>query len=88
MQDKPLELWYWIIPGDAYPFRRLKSTWLMTEEEAWQRYGGEAEKVENSLEIRVIGPHPTAPLYRPSQSAHSGHTGTSAWTTSNASNQH
>jgi hypothetical protein len=69
MPDKPLELWYWIIPGDAYPFKRHRSTWLMTEEEAWRRYGSEAEKVDDSLEIRVVGKHSIPPRYRTDQPA-------------------
>jgi hypothetical protein len=54
MPDQPLELWYWIIPGDAYPFTPRQSTWRMTEEEASRRYGMAAEKVEGSLEIRLV----------------------------------
>jgi hypothetical protein len=54
MSDDRLELWYWIIPSDAYPFKRHKSTWRMTEEEASLRYGSAAEKVEESREVRRL----------------------------------
>ena len=45
-----LRLWYWIVP--CLDGKRRRSTWRMTEEDARQRYGDAAEKVEASLEVR------------------------------------
>lgn len=61
----PLELWYWIIPSDAYPFSRQKSTWRMTEEEASLRYGTAAEKVDGSCVIRHLTWHGGATPQQP-----------------------
>jgi hypothetical protein len=47
------EYWFWIIPGETYPIKRLKSTWRMNEEDARSRYGEAAKKVEDSLEVRT-----------------------------------
>lgn len=49
-----LKLWFWTITSDTYPFRRIKTTWRMTEEDARARHGGAAEKVESTLEIRTV----------------------------------
>lgn len=51
-----IHLWYWVIPPDTYNPKRRKSTWRMTEEDARERYGDAAEKVEGTLEIRQSTP--------------------------------
>lgn len=51
MDDKPIESWFWNVPGSTWPFKRIKSTWRMTEATARERYGDAAEKVEGSLEV-------------------------------------
>lgn len=46
------ELWLWTITGTTWPFKRHKTRFRMTEEDARQRHGDDAQKVEGSLEIR------------------------------------
>ncbi len=46
-----IHLWFWIITSDRTG-KRVKTTWRMIEGDARQRHGGDAVKVEDSLEVR------------------------------------
>ena len=50
-----LRLWFWTITSDTYPFKRRKTTWRMTEEDAHARHGDDAVKVEGSLWMPKVG---------------------------------
>ena len=49
-----LRMWFWIVT-DELTKRRRKSTYRMTEADAAERFGVDAEKIEDSLEIRRLG---------------------------------
>src|SRR5688572_27181526 len=52
--DSPIvELWFWIVT-DEVTKRRRQTRHKNTEQEAKQRHGADAVKVEHSLEIRHI----------------------------------
>jgi hypothetical protein len=52
--SEPLKLWLWTIT-DAIIGRRRQTRYRMTEEEARERFGDDAAKVEGSLEVRTVG---------------------------------
>jgi hypothetical protein len=49
-----VRLWRWIITDEVTKRRRM-TTYRMTEEQARQRHGADAGKVEWSLEVRTPG---------------------------------
>lgn len=54
----PLELWLWEI-RDATTGRWRKTRYRMTEQDAVERFGGDARKVEWSREVRSGDPSAT-----------------------------
>ena len=54
MDSPTLELWYWTVT-DEITKRRRQTRHRMTEQEAKERHGADAVKVEDSLEIRHTG---------------------------------
>ena len=58
-----LKLWFWTITSDTYPFKRMKTIWRMTEEDARARHGDDAVKVEGSLYITEPCPPLDGPLH-------------------------
>ena len=49
-----LRLWFWTITNRVTG-RRMRTTWRMTEDDARERHGADAVKVEGSLEVRQRG---------------------------------
>ena len=54
MDSPTIELWFWIVT-DEITKRRRQTRYRMTEQEAAQRFGADAVKVEGSLEVRRAG---------------------------------
>jgi hypothetical protein len=54
MDSPTIELWFWIVT-DEITKRRRQTRHKMTEQEARQRHGVDALRVEHSLEIRHTG---------------------------------
>jgi hypothetical protein len=51
VSDKELHLWLWTIT-DEITGKRRQTRYRMTEEQARERFGDDAQKVEGSMEIR------------------------------------
>jgi hypothetical protein len=52
MHEQPLQLWFWIIT-DEVTKRRRQTRYRMTQDDALERFGADAVKIESSLEIRA-----------------------------------
>ena len=52
MSEREIYLWLWAVT-DEFTGKRRQATYRMTEEEARERYGDDAQKVEGSLEVRT-----------------------------------
>ena len=50
-----IELWLWEVP-DPRTGRWRRTRYRMTEQDARERYGSEARKIESSREIRMVTP--------------------------------
>lgn len=59
---KPVEFWLWMVPSDTRPGKQVKTRHRMTEQEARERYGAAAQRVEGSCEVRDL-PETDAELY-------------------------
>ena len=54
MDSTIIELWFWVITDETTK-RRRQTRHRMTEQEAKQRHGSDAVRVEHSVEIRHTG---------------------------------
>jgi hypothetical protein len=61
--QQPLELWLWEYTDSAG--KRRRTTYLLTEDDARQRYGESVTRVPNSLERRTPLGHTSAWQKRP-----------------------
>ena len=62
---EPLKLWFWTVT-DEITKKRRQTRYRMTEEQARERFGDDAVKVEGSLEIREGAGQSTGDFLRPS----------------------
>ena len=52
--EGPIRLWLWTLT-DPLTSKRRRTTYRMTEAQARERHGADAQKVEWSLEVRLGG---------------------------------
>ena len=52
MDGPPLELWFWIVT-DEVTKRRRQTRYRMTQSDALERFGADAVKIDESLEVRA-----------------------------------
>lgn len=51
---KPTEFWLWMVPSETRPGKLVKTRHRMTEQQARERHGAAAQRVEGSCEVREM----------------------------------
>lgn len=51
---KSVAFWLWMIPSETRPGKLVKTQHRMTEEQARQRHGAAARRVDGSCELRQV----------------------------------
>lgn len=51
--EPTITLWFWMVPDERRPGKMRKTTYRMTEQDARQRHGGAAVKLEDTREERA-----------------------------------
>lgn len=59
---QPTAFWLWMVPSDTRPGKLVKTRHRMSEQQARERYGAAAQRVDGSSEVRDV-PETDAELY-------------------------